>query len=286
MKLRYALVPVAALTLALTTSSAALAGQRRGSRADSGRDDGGRDAPDRSSRGAGERAEPRDRGPERRDDAAPRAQGETRREDGRDRAVERADRDPQYRAERRDDGRRDRGDRRDDGWNRGNRRDDGWNRSNRRDDGWRDRGWDRGWDRGGYRYAPPRVIVPRRAPRHYYGPGGNFSAYFGWGSGYRFGNWYSGRVYGYVPPAAYGARLYYGDVRLHVRPRFANVYVDGYYAGIVDDFDGVFQRLTLSAGPHEIEIDAPGYEPQYYEVYVDPTRTVELHGDLYPVRPY
>jgi hypothetical protein len=127
------------------------------------------------------------------------------------------------------------------------------------------------------------VIVPRYPPRRYYGPGGNFSVYFGWGSGYRFGSWYTGRVYGYVPPVGvYGRARYYGDVRLRVRPRFAEVYVDGYYAGVVDDFDGVFQRLTLEAGPHQIEIVGPGYAPQLFEIYVDPARTVELHADLYP----
>lgn len=140
-----------------------------------------------------------------------------------------------------------------------------------------------GWGRPSYRYAPPRVIVPRVAPRRYYGSGGGFSAYYGWGSGYRFGQWYNGRVYGYIPPSvAYGVARYYGDVRLRVRPRFAEVYVDGYYAGIVDDFDGVFQRLTLEVGRHEIEIAAPGHESRVYEIFVDPARTIDLHGDLYP----
>ena len=32
-------------------------------------------------------------------------------------------------------------------------------------------------------------------------------------------------------------------VRLEVTPKEAEVYVDGYYAGIVDDFNGTFQRL-------------------------------------------
>ena len=65
------------------------------------------------------------------------------------------------------------------------------------------------------------------------------------------------------------------------RPRDAAVYVDGYYAGIVDDFDGVFQRLTLEVGPHAIEIDADGLEPRYFDIYVDPARTVDLRADLY-----
>ena len=133
----------------------------------------------------------------------------------------------------------------------------------------------------GYRYAPPVVVVPR----HYYGPGGNFSVYFGWGSGYLYGSPYSGRVYGYSPGYVVGTTRYYGDVRLQIRPRGAAVYVDGYYAGVVDDFDGVFQRLTLDVGAHQIQVEAPGFAPQTYNVYADPSRTVDVRGDLFPVRP-
>lgn len=129
-----------------------------------------------------------------------------------------------------------------------------------------------------YRYAP-RVYRP--APRRYYGPGGNFSVYFGWGNGYYYGSPWSGRVYGYRAPYAYSTRVYYGDVRLIVQPRDAAVYVDGYYAGVVDNFDGVFQRLTLEVGPHTIELDAPGLEPQVYDVYVDPMRTTTIRTDLF-----
>jgi hypothetical protein len=120
-----------------------------------------------------------------------------------------------------------------------------------------------------------------------YGPRNRVDLYFGWGSGYRYGSPYSGRVYGYRAPApAYDSYVYYGDVRLQVHPRDAAVYVDGYYAGVVDNFDGVFQRLTLEAGPHRIELEAPGFEPQSYDVYVDPTRTVNLRSDMRPAPGY
>jgi hypothetical protein len=132
----------------------------------------------------------------------------------------------------------------------------------------------------GYVAPRPRFDVRRPSLNHRYGPG--FSVFFGIGNGYRYGSPYSGRVYGYVPRAVYGARIYYGDVRLQVRPRDAAVFVDGYYAGIVDDFDGFFQRLTLTVGPHEIEIEAPGFEPQVFNVFVDSSRTVDVHADLYP----
>ncbi|MEQ1909947.1 MAG: hypothetical protein ABMA15_14050 [Vicinamibacterales bacterium] len=134
----------------------------------------------------------------------------------------------------------------------------------------------------GYRaYGGPRLVVPVRPFPHYYGSGGRYSAYFGLGNGYLFGSPYSGRVYGNLAPRAYGSRIYYGDVRLMVQPRDAEVYVDGYYAGVVDDFDGVFQRLTIEVGAHQIEIAARGLESQFYDVYVDPSQTTTIRTELY-----
>ena len=149
--------------------------------------------------------------------------------------------------------------------------------------------WNRDYDRSrsadrrdDYRYKAPRYLPRRSAPRHYYGSGGHLSLYFGLGSGYRYGSPYSGRVYGYARRSpAYGDYQHYGDVRLQVKPRHASVYVDGYYAGIVDDFDGFFQRLTLEIGPHEIEIEAPGFESEFFEVYVDRYRTVDVRAELF-----
>jgi len=65
-----------------------------------------------------------------------------------------------------------------------------------------------------------------------------------------------------------------------VNPRDAAVYVDGYYAGIVDDFDDSSKRLVLESGPHKIEVAVQGLEGQVFDVYVDPAKTVELHADL------
>ena len=44
------------------------------------------------------------------------------------------------------------------------------------------------------------------------------------------------------------ATRYDGSLRLKVKPREASVYVDGYFAGRVDDFDGMFQRLQDRIG--------------------------------------
>jgi len=144
-----------------------------------------------------------------------------------------------------------------------------------------------------YRYYPypvytyaPRPIYPAYYPPHYYGSGGHFSVYFGWGNGYLYGAPWTGPVYGYVAPQvsqgpqAESNPVYYGDVRLVVTPRDAAVYVDGYYAGVVNDFDGRSQKLTIEAGPHQLELDAQGAEPKFFDVYVDPSKTVEIHADL------
>ena len=50
------------------------------------------------------------------------------------------------------------------------------------------------------------------------------------------------------------------QIRCLVTPREASVYVDGFYAGIVDDFDGLFQRLPVTPGGHENRL-APGWVP-------------------------
>jgi hypothetical protein len=77
---------------------------------------------------------------------------------------------------------------------------------------------------------------------------------FVWG----FYGWYP---YGPLPPYAYYPR-YYADassVRIQVKPREAEVYLDGYFVGRVDDFDGFSQRLTVPPGEHALEIYLDGY---------------------------
>ena len=69
-------------------------------------------------------------------------------------------------------------------------------------------------------------------------------------------------------------------MRIKVKPREASVYVDGYYVGHVDDFDGVFQRLHLASGPHRLEIRAQEYEPLMVDVRIDPDQTITYRGEM------
>jgi hypothetical protein len=117
-------------------------------------------------------------------------------------------------------------------------------------------------------------------------PGGGYG-FYPWGyGGLGFGGYYGG----YYDPwygGGGGYSTYYsgqstddGALRLKVKPREASVYVDGYYAGVVDDFDGVFQRLHLSSGPHRIEIRQPDHDPLSFDVRIEPDQTVTYRGEL------
>src|SRR5262245_49159711 len=56
-------------------------------------------------------------------------------------------------------------------------------------------------------------------------------------------------------------------LRFQVTPREALIYVDGFAAGAVDDYDGVFQRLRLVPGPHEIVVYFAGQRSYRQNVY-------------------
>jgi hypothetical protein len=77
----------------------------------------------------------------------------------------------------------------------------------------------------------------------------------------------------------YPAYRYYRDasMRFDVKPNDASVYVDGYYAGVVDDFDGAFQRLHTAPGGHEVTLFLEGYRTYTERVYLSPDNTFKLH---------
>jgi hypothetical protein len=110
----------------------------------------------------------------------------------------------------------------------------------------------------------------------------------GYGS---FGGWPYGayRSYGYASsayrPNPFDSFGLNGSLRLKVEPRDAEVYVDGYYAGIVDDFDGHFQHLDLTLGPHHIQVRATGYQALDFDVDIQFDRKTEYRGVLTPLQP-
>ncbi|HEY2433916.1 MAG TPA: PEGA domain-containing protein [Vicinamibacterales bacterium] len=89
--------------------------------------------------------------------------------------------------------------------------------------------------------------------------------------------------YGYTPDYYFNPipGHLYGGVRITGAPRDAQVFADGYYVGIVDDFDGIFQHMNLEAGPHHVEVAWGGYQPMAFDVYVRPGDTTTFRADGY-----
>jgi hypothetical protein len=148
--------------------------------------------------------------------------------------------------------------------------------------------------RGGV-YAPrysPRYSPRVYAPRSYYRPyvfRPRFSIGFGIYSGYPVAYTYSYpypiEVYGYGAPRSVvitPGTTAYGGVALEITPYDADVWVDGEYAGKVQDFDGTTQPLTLTPGTHRIEVEAPGYEPMTVDVGIQAGQVIPYRGDLRP----
>jgi hypothetical protein len=122
--------------------------------------------------------------------------------------------------------------------------------------------------RGAYgRVYRPRVVPYYRGYRGFaydpfwYGPG--------WG--------YYGYGYPYIVPSEVT-----GGLRLEVTPKTAQVFVDGAYAGVVDDFNGHFQHLDLTPGGHRIEVRQPGFQPLTFETYIQPDHTTDYKAALTP----
>jgi len=150
-------------------------------------------------------------------------------------------------------------------------------------------GVDRRRDNGGRNVyvAPPVYNYYYNDPRRYYPYG-----YGAFGLGYFYYDpytWYPPSYYSGYYGGGYGG--YYdnyfdiGELRLAVAPRFADVYVDGYFAGRVDDYDGTFQALKLESGAHHIQIVAQGFAPLDFDVRINPGQKITYRGALRPYRP-
>jgi PEGA domain len=135
-------------------------------------------------------------------------------------------------------------------------------------------------------YYRPYSYWPYYRP-YYYRPYyyGAFYSPFYWGV---YG-WYGGYPYPYgpFPPYGYYAGAYdpASSVRVLVTPKEAQVYVDGYFVGLVDDFDGWSQRLRLVPGEHEIAFYLEGYRTVHERLLFRPGASYKLRHRLEKLAP-
>jgi len=142
--------------------------------------------------------------------------------------------------------------------------------------------------RGGVRVVTPRTSVGvfvgrpyyyRPIYRSFYRPlyfDPFFSPYY-----YRPFYWYPYAAVGY----GYGRFDGEGSRRVQVMPRDTEIYIDNYYAGTSDDFDGMFQRLHIEPGAHDITLFREGYRTVQQRIYIQSTGTFRLRYNMMPLGP-
>jgi hypothetical protein len=124
-------------------------------------------------------------------------------------------------------------------------------------------------------YRPYGYYAP-----YYYSP---YSFAFSVGFGYPYYGYPYYGYWGYPGPYGYG----YSGSSLHIQatPRNAEVFLDGYYAGKVDDFDGTFQRLRLEPGEHTLQLYLAGHRAVEQQLYLQPGNTFNVKTTLESLAP-
>ena len=73
------------------------------------------------------------------------------------------------------------------------------------------------------------------------------------------------------------------SLQLQVTPRETEVFVDGYLAGRVDDFDGRFQRLHVQPGEHELTLYLNGHHKVTQTIQVRPRASFRIRYAMTPI---
>lgn len=135
-----------------------------------------------------------------------------------------------------------------------------------------------GRGRGRVVVSRPVVVAPYYST--YYDP--FFWDFYGWG------------YPGFYSPAFYNRHTGgESSARIQVTPRQTEVYVDGYLAGVVDDFDGFAQRLRVAPGEHVIELYLDGHKTIAQTIMFAPGQSYRIRhtmealasGEAPPARP-
>lgn len=73
------------------------------------------------------------------------------------------------------------------------------------------------------------------------------------------------------------------SLQLQVTPRETEVFVDGYFAGKVDAFDGRFQRLHIQPGEHELTLYLDGHRTIKQTIRVRPRSSFRIRYEMTPL---
>jgi PEGA domain len=71
-----------------------------------------------------------------------------------------------------------------------------------------------------------------------------------------------------------------GEIKLEVTPERAAVFVDGHFAGTVNQFRGAGRAMLVAPGSHHIKIDLVGYQPFETDVTLLAKQKITVKTDL------
>lgn len=69
-------------------------------------------------------------------------------------------------------------------------------------------------------------------------------------------------------------------VRLNVSPNYARVYVNGSFAGTVEQYTAPYRGLRIGLGPHLVQLRAPGHKDQSFWIMQPPDRSGSVSRTL------
>jgi hypothetical protein len=121
-----------------------------------------------------------------------------------------------------------------------------------------------------------QTLRPHPGPRPPWGGGGY------WGGGY-YGGGYSYYPDTYTSPTVDTYRPAVetrGGLVLDSSPPSAQVFVDGFYVGLVEEFGVQGRPMSIPIGARRIELRAPGYEMLSFSVMILPNDIVRYRGDM------
>jgi len=75
-----------------------------------------------------------------------------------------------------------------------------------------------------------------------------------------------------------------GGISFDIAPSTAQVYVDGVFAGLVEDFDGASEPLLLAPGAHYVEIRLAGFRTATFDATITPGEVTPYQGTLERLR--
>ena len=130
---------------------------------------------------------------------------------------------------------------------------------------------------------PQHGLRPWRRPPEYRPSLGG--AYFGWPMMVYYAPEPVAAVQAQPEPPPRPVKPPMGRLILDIAPATAQIFVDGYYVGVPEDFSAGGGGGLLEAGPHHIDVSADHHEPVAVELMISGTHPVTYRASLKALPP-